>query len=105
MEGSSQVDESLHRTVCACVSKLLATLSPEYAAALQAVELEGKKVGEFAKHAGITPNTLPFACTGLERPWASDSGRRAGPAPRTAASTAAACNTGGRRASARMNED
>jgi RNA polymerase sigma-70 factor (ECF subfamily) len=51
-----QVDESLHRRACPCVSKLLATLKPEYAAALKAVELEGKGLGEFARQVGITPN-------------------------------------------------
>jgi RNA polymerase sigma-70 factor (ECF subfamily) len=56
LASSPQVDESLHRTVCACVSKLLVTLRPEYAAALQAIELEGKKLGEFANQVGITPN-------------------------------------------------
>jgi RNA polymerase sigma factor (sigma-70 family) len=50
------VDESLHRTVCTCVSKLASSLKPEYAAALQAVDVEGRAVGEFANQAGITPN-------------------------------------------------
>jgi RNA polymerase sigma-70 factor (ECF subfamily) len=56
LASSPHVDESLHRTVCGCVSKLLGTLKPEYAAALQAVELEGKTLGDFAKQAGITAN-------------------------------------------------
>lgn len=53
---SQPVDESLHRTVCACVSKLASSLKPEYAAALQAVDVEGTAVGEFAKQVGITAN-------------------------------------------------
>lgn len=49
-------DESLHRSVCACVSKLASSLKPEYAAALQAVDVEGRAVADFAKQAGISPN-------------------------------------------------
>ncbi|HEX8795799.1 MAG TPA: sigma-70 family RNA polymerase sigma factor [Polyangiaceae bacterium] len=56
LAGSEHVDESLHRSVCACVSKLLGTLKPEYADALRAVELEGMKLVDFAKQAGITSN-------------------------------------------------
>jgi RNA polymerase sigma-70 factor (ECF subfamily) len=50
------VDESLHQTVCTCVSKLASSLKPEYEAALQAVDVEGRAVGDFAKQVGITPN-------------------------------------------------
>jgi RNA polymerase sigma-70 factor (ECF subfamily) len=56
LAGSHPMDESLHRTVCTCVAKLVATLKPEYAAALKAVDLEDKTLGDFAKQAGITPN-------------------------------------------------
>jgi RNA polymerase sigma-70 factor (ECF subfamily) len=56
LEASQHVDESLHRTVCTCVSKLVGTLKPEYATALQAVDVEGKPVGDFAKQAGISAN-------------------------------------------------
>jgi RNA polymerase sigma-70 factor (ECF subfamily) len=49
-------DEPLQRTVCGCVSQLVETLKPEYAAALRAVDVEGKAVSSFAKEAGITPN-------------------------------------------------
>lgn len=56
--GASQpVDESLHRTICACVSRLVDTLKPEYASAIRAVDVEGKPVGELAKQAGISPNS------------------------------------------------
>jgi len=40
--------------VCQCVQGLAATLKPEYAAALQAVEVEGAKVVDFAQAQGIT---------------------------------------------------
>lgn len=42
--------------VCQCVSGLTANLKPEYAAALQAVEVEGQAVKDFAASAGISPN-------------------------------------------------
>lgn len=45
-----------HAAVCQCVTGLAATLKPEYAAALQAVEVEGIAVKDFAAAAGISPN-------------------------------------------------
>jgi RNA polymerase sigma-70 factor (ECF subfamily) len=51
---SSDSDAELHETVCACVSELIGTLKPEYSIALRQVELDGMKVGDFARDAGIT---------------------------------------------------
>lgn len=45
----------LDRRVCACVESLLATVKPEYAEAVQAVELAGDSVAEYAARARITP--------------------------------------------------
>jgi RNA polymerase sigma-70 factor (ECF subfamily) len=61
MAGSSDtaapaVDSELHDAVCRCVTDLLGTLKPEYAAALRRVELEGAAVADYAREAGITPN-------------------------------------------------
>jgi RNA polymerase sigma-70 factor (ECF subfamily) len=42
--------------VCRCVTRLLATLKPEYRAALRAVDVEGASVRSFADAAGITTN-------------------------------------------------
>jgi RNA polymerase sigma-70 factor (ECF subfamily) len=56
LSNTVQVDESLQQTVCACVSQLVDTLKPEYAAALRAVDVEGKSVSVFAQESGITPN-------------------------------------------------
>lgn len=42
--------------VCQCVRTLAATLKPEYADALQRVELDGLSVQGFAAEAGIEPN-------------------------------------------------
>jgi RNA polymerase sigma factor (sigma-70 family) len=49
-------DEALHNEVCACVSALVQTLKPEYAAAVQRVDLEGASVSAFASEVGITAN-------------------------------------------------
>lgn len=42
------------RTVCRCVGDLAGTLSPEYAAALHRIEIDGVAVKDFAVEAGIT---------------------------------------------------
>jgi RNA polymerase sigma-70 factor (ECF subfamily) len=49
-------DDALEREVCACVGRILPTLKPEYAAALESVELRGTSVAELAEATGITPN-------------------------------------------------
>jgi RNA polymerase sigma-70 factor (ECF subfamily) len=42
------------RKVCKCVARLAKTLKPEYADALQKVEVEGVAVKDFGDDAGIT---------------------------------------------------
>jgi RNA polymerase sigma factor (sigma-70 family) len=49
-------DSELFETVCACVRDLVGTLKPEYAAAIQRVDLEGAPVRAYADEQGITPN-------------------------------------------------
>jgi RNA polymerase sigma factor (sigma-70 family) len=56
LEPSAVEDEALEREVCACVGRLLPTLKPEYAAALEAVELRHASVAELAASEGITAN-------------------------------------------------
>jgi RNA polymerase sigma-70 factor (ECF subfamily) len=56
LAAAVHLEEPLQNTVCGCVSQLVGTLKPEHAAALQAVDVEGKAVSDFAKEAGITPN-------------------------------------------------
>jgi RNA polymerase sigma factor (sigma-70 family) len=41
--------------ICACVSRLAATLKPEYAEALQAIEVGGTSVKAFAEETGLSP--------------------------------------------------
>ena len=42
--------------ICACVSRLASTLKPEYAEALQAIEVGGTPVKAFAERKGLSPN-------------------------------------------------
>jgi RNA polymerase sigma factor (sigma-70 family) len=56
VEAEPGPDEALHHEVCACISGLVKTLKPEYAAAVQRVDLDGATVAAFASEAGITAN-------------------------------------------------
>ena len=42
--------------ICACVSRLATTLKPEYAEALQAIEVGGMPVKAFAEQKGLSPS-------------------------------------------------
>jgi RNA polymerase sigma-70 factor (ECF subfamily) len=42
--------------ICACVSRLASTLKPEYAEALQAIEVAGTPVKAFAEQKGLSSN-------------------------------------------------
>ena len=42
--------------ICACVSRLATTLKPEYAEALQSIEVTGTPVKAFAERKGLSPN-------------------------------------------------
>lgn len=55
-EATPGPDEELRDEVCACVSALLKTLKPEYAAAIERVDLGGVSVAAYASEAGITSN-------------------------------------------------
>lgn len=46
--------QELNTEVCACVRRLSATLKPEYAAALQAIDIDGMPVKEFAARTGLS---------------------------------------------------
>lgn len=50
------VDPELYAEICRCVSALLPTLKPEYAAAIQRIDVDGASHGTFAAEAGITAN-------------------------------------------------
>jgi RNA polymerase sigma-70 factor (ECF subfamily) len=44
------------RNICRCVSAVLTTIKPEYAAAVAAVDVEGTSVEQLAQSSGITSN-------------------------------------------------
>lgn len=50
-------EPELDAAVCQCVSGVAASLKPEYAEVLRAVEVEGIAVKDFAASSGITPNS------------------------------------------------
>ena len=50
------VDPELMTTVCECATELLPTIKPEYAEALQRIDLDGLSVKEFAEQRGLTAN-------------------------------------------------
>jgi len=52
--GSEQESPELAAVACRCVGELAATLKPEYAEALQRIEVEGMPVAEYAQAAGIS---------------------------------------------------
>jgi RNA polymerase sigma-70 factor (ECF subfamily) len=47
-------EEPARKTVCACIGKLATTLKPEYAEALQRVEVDGETVKDFAAEHGLS---------------------------------------------------
>lgn len=51
---SSTVDEETHDAVCKCVLALAETLKPEYAEAIQRIDVEGSAVKDFAAATGIS---------------------------------------------------
>jgi len=55
-DSVAPVDPELFDTVCACVRSLVATLKPEYAAAITRVDLEGASPAAFALESGISSN-------------------------------------------------
>ena len=54
LEQHLEPDGDVRGAVCQCVGELARTLKPEYAEALERVELEGRAVKEYAAEAGIT---------------------------------------------------
>ena len=56
LEAAEQPTEEARNEICACVGRLAATLKPEYAEVLTAVEVDGQPVKAFAEGAGLTAN-------------------------------------------------
>jgi RNA polymerase sigma factor (sigma-70 family) len=56
IETSEELPETIRDEVCRCVTRLAATLKPEYAEALRRVEVDGVSMATFAEELGITKN-------------------------------------------------
>lgn len=56
VEANDTRDDELHGVVCKCVAELASTLKPEYADALQRIEVEGLAVKDYAEQVGISSN-------------------------------------------------
>ena len=56
MEDAVEPPPELRDEICACVTRLAATLKPEYAQAIRRIDVEGAAVQELAEEIGITPN-------------------------------------------------
>jgi RNA polymerase sigma-70 factor (ECF subfamily) len=54
LEDAAEPPPEVRAEICACVGRLAATLKPEYAAALAAVDVAGTPVKAFADAAGLT---------------------------------------------------
>lgn len=48
------VDAEMHDTICRCVRRLAGTLKPEYASALERIDVAGVAVKDYADEVGIT---------------------------------------------------
>jgi len=55
LETSATPADDLNAEICACVSRLSATLKPEYAEALQAIDVNETPVNVFASRHGLSP--------------------------------------------------
>ncbi len=53
-QSSDQPSAELQQAICACLSGLVETLKPEYAAALRQIDLGGETLETFAEGAGVT---------------------------------------------------
>ena len=54
LETAEAVPDETHGEVCRCISRLATTLKPDYAEALQAIEVEGQPVKAYAERKGLT---------------------------------------------------
>lgn len=55
LQTQEEASGELQAEICACVSRLAGTLKPEYAEALQAIEVDGTPVKAFAEQKGLSP--------------------------------------------------
>ena len=56
VESAEVSPADLHREICACITRLAATLKPEYAEALRDIDVDGMAVTAFADGKGLSPS-------------------------------------------------
>jgi RNA polymerase sigma-70 factor (ECF subfamily) len=56
MEGAVVPPPEIREAICGCLTQLAGALKPEYASAIQRLEIEGKSIEEYASEAGISRN-------------------------------------------------
>jgi RNA polymerase sigma factor (sigma-70 family) len=56
LEHEPAPSSEIQQAICRCVGELASTLKPEYATALQRVEVDGLAIKEYADEAGISSN-------------------------------------------------
>jgi RNA polymerase sigma factor (sigma-70 family) len=56
LETHAEADAELQAEICGCVSRLASSLKPEYADALQAIDVQGTPVKAFAEQHGLSAN-------------------------------------------------
>ena len=56
LETRETPTHDMEAEICACVSRLASTLKPEYAEALEEIEVGGKPVKAFAEQKGLSPS-------------------------------------------------
>ena len=54
LETHASPEPDMHEAMCACVSRLATTLKPEYAGALEAIDVEGIPVKTYAERQGLS---------------------------------------------------
>ena len=56
MQDAVEPPPEMHDEICACITRLAATIKPEYASAIQRLEVDGLSMDEYAREAGISRN-------------------------------------------------
>jgi RNA polymerase sigma-70 factor (ECF subfamily) len=56
METRTAPDPGMEAEICGCITRLAATLKPEYAEALRAIDVDGVPVKAFADEQGLSPS-------------------------------------------------
>lgn len=85
MEAHTSPDPDMEAEICECVSRLAGTLKPEYAEALQAIDVQGTAVKTFAEQRGLSASNAGVRVFRAREALKSASRSLGGRAPTTAA--------------------